>query len=494
MRQIRRGLLSIVAVALIGAALAAPATAGPPERVWLQAVLDRVSTPVQIAVEEETSLVAADLFPTGAAVAGLGVQALSVGSQVLLSDDAFAVHQAEPHIALNPTNSAHLLAGAQEGRFFNGGAQGNGYYVSTNGGASWTAGIVPGVSAASGNPAYERATDPVVAFGPDGTAYFCSLAINITTVPGAIFVNRWEPTDTTWQAPDAVVTSETAEHFLDKQWMTVDNGAASPHRGRLYVTWSDFIAPPGNPANLKKIPIMLAWSDDKGASWSAPIKISGGDTYNQGSQPVVAPDGTVHVIYYGFGKKDMRIVTSKDGGATWTNPKSAARVVAGGIPGIRTAEELPTAVVDPLTGTIVVVWQDARRDVGDVMLVRSTTGGLTWSAPLIVNDGAVGDVQFTPAVAIRGGVVHVSWHDGRDSAADPTIYTMRYATSSDFGATFGPSSAISDPFDIDNAISTERGKFLGDYAGLVATGASAHPVWVDSRDGENDVWSNTITP
>ncbi len=71
---------------------------------------------------------------------------------------------------------------------------------------------------------------------------------------------------------------------------------------------------------------------------------------------------------------------------------------------------------------------------------------------------------------------------------------MRYAMSSDFGATFGPSSTISDPFDIDNAISTQRGKFLGDYAGIVATGTSAHPVWVDSRDGENDVWSNTITP
>ena len=494
MRSIRRGLVTLVAIMLIAAALAAPATAGPAKRNWLQAVLDRVSTPVQIAVEDETDLVAADLFPTRGAATGLGIQALTVGSQVLLSDDAFAVHQAEPHIALDPTNSAHLLAGAQEGRFFNGGAQGNGYYLSTNGGATWTTGIVPGVSAASDNPAYERATDPVVAFGPDGTAYFCSLSFNVTTVPGAIFVSRWGPTDTGWQAPDPVVTSNTTEHFLDKQWMTVDNGPASPHRGRLYVTWSDFIAPPGNPAGLKKIPIMLAWSDDKGDTWSAPVKVSGGDTYNQGSQPVVAPDGTVHVIYYGFGKKDMRIVTSRNGGATWTNPKSVARTTIGGVPGIRTAENLPAAVIDPLTGTIVVVWQDAGRDVGDILLVQSTTGGQTWTAPIIVNDGAAGDVQFTPAVAMRAGVVHVSWHDGRDPAADPTVYTMRYATSSDFGATFGPSSTISDPFDIDNAVSTERGKFLGDYAGIVATGTSAHPVWVDSRDGENDVWSNTITP
>lgn len=477
---------------ILGAVIASPASAGPARRVWTQAALDHVSTPVAIAVEQATGMVATELFPV-AAPPGIGPAALSASSPALLTPDATPVQQAEPYIVANPANPANLLAGAQEGRFFDGGAVGNGSYASLDGGATWTRAFIPGVSVASGNPAYERATDPVVAFGPDGTAYFCSLAINITTIPGAILVNRSTDGGVTWGAPSTVIASETHEHFLDKQWLTVDTNAGSPFRGRLYVTWSDFVAPPGNPFGLKKITENIAWSDDA-IHWSAPVKISGGDTYNQGSQPVVAPDGTVHVIYYTFGKKDLRIVTSRDGGATWTNPKSVARVQAVGVAGIRTAEELPSAAIDPITGAMAVVWQDGRYDASDVFVTRSTDGGVTWSEPTLVNDGPAGEVQFTPAVAIRSGVTHVSWYDSRDAAADATVWQMRFASSNLGGQTFGASIAIGDEFDIDDAFDTQRGRFLGDYNGVAATASTVHPVWVDSSRGENDVWSAIVTP
>ena len=493
MRSSRRSALVGLGCVLSITLAATPASAAPAKRTWTQSMLDHVSTPVAIAVEHATGMVAADLFGASAAPAlEISATLAAVSAPVRLTPDATPVHQAEPYIVASPIDANDLLAGAQEGRFFDGGAVGNGAYASQDGGLTWARSFIPGVSVASGNPAYERATDPVVAFGPDGTAYFCSLAINITTIPGAIFVNRSTDGGVTWSAPSTVIASDTHEHFLDKQWLTVDTGIASPFRGRLYVTWSDFVAPPGNPLGLKKITEHIAWSDDA-VHWSAPVKISGGDTYNQGSQPLVAPDGTVHVIYYTFGKKDLRIVTSRDGGATWTNPKSVARVQPSGIAGIRTAEELPSAAIDPISGAMAVVWQDGRRDPSDVFVTRSTDGGVTWSAPTIVDDGAVGDVQFTPAVAIRAGVTHVSWYDSRDASADPTVWQMRFASSDVGGQTFGASVPISAAFDIDAAVDTARGKFLGDYNGVAATSAGVHPVWVDSSLGENDVWWAAVT-
>jgi hypothetical protein len=482
----------VVGSLLVAVVVSSPVVAAPAKRIWTQAMLDHVSTPVAIAVEQQTGMLAGDLFPVVSPI-GLVATRLSAAPPTLLTPETAVVQQAEPYIVANPANPANLLAGAQEGRFADGGAAGNGSYASLDGGLTWSRALIPGVSAASGNAAYERATDPVVAFGPDGTAYYCSLGINITTLPGAIFVNRSTDGGVTWSAPSTVIASNTHEHFLDKEWMTVDTHAGSPFSGRVYVTWSDFVAPPGNPAGLKKITENLAWSDD-GTHWSEPVKVSGGDTYNQGSQPLVAPDGTVHVVYFTFGKKDLRIVTSRDGGATWTNPKSVARVQPSAVAGIRTAEELASASIDPVTGAIAVVWQDGRLGSSHVFLTRSTDGGLSWAAPSQVNDGAAGDVQFTPAVAIRAGVTHVSWYDSRDGAADPTVWQMRFASSGVGNQTFGASIPIGAEFDIDQAVDTQRGRFLGDYNGVAATASAIHPVWVDSSRAQNDVWSAIVTP
>lgn len=87
-------------------------------------------------------------------------------------------NQAEPHVAVDPTNPPHLLAGAQEGRYYDAGAQAVGSYISFDGGETWTGGLLPDLTLATGGP-WDRATDPVVAFGPDGTAYFDVLALNM---------------------------------------------------------------------------------------------------------------------------------------------------------------------------------------------------------------------------------------------------------------------------------------------------------------------------
>src|SRR4029453_3673327 len=77
--------------------------------------------------------------------------------------------QAEPHIAVDPNDPEIVVAVFQQGRFIaGGGSVGPGYATSQDGGRSWIAGDLPGLTVAVGG-IFERASDPAVAIGPDGS-------------------------------------------------------------------------------------------------------------------------------------------------------------------------------------------------------------------------------------------------------------------------------------------------------------------------------------
>ena len=409
-------------------------------------------------------------------------------------------HQAEPHVAVDPTDPLHLVATAHEGRLFDGGAQAIGVYVSWDGGRTWTNKLLPRLTVRTGG-AWERATDPVAGFAADGTAYINSFAFNRTTGDEtAVVVHRSDDGGLTWRGPFVVDASDTFRQSYDKNWMAVDTGADSPHRGRIYVAWTNFIS--GQSGSYSGSPLLIAHSDDRGVSWSEPVRAAR-TRYAQGAIPMVTADGVVHVVYTELFKDILRITTSVDGGETWRKARVVASMVTAGVPGLRTAEDLPSATVDQSNGTIHVVWQDARFDGGDVMATRSRDGGVSWTTPILVNDDAVGGIQFTPAVAARSGTVHVVWYDSRDGHAvdDEDLWSVRFSTSANGGRTFGTNVNLTPvPFDMRHAVDTERGKFLGDYIGLAATANSAYPVWVDTRfpsvwtqePGQNDVVATRV--
>jgi len=418
---------------------------------------------------------------------------------VQVSTDAFAdlsypkaEHQAEPHVALDPTDPRHLLAVAQEGRFFDGGARGIGAYVSSDGGRTWEGTLMPDLTVATGGE-WERATDPVAGFGPDGTAYVNSFAFNTERDDAtAVLLHRSTDGGRTWEGPFLVDRSDTFRQSYDKNWMTIDLGAGSPREGRIYVAWTNFLS--GQSGSYSGSPLLIAHSDDGGETWSEPVRAAR-TRWAQGAIPLVAPDGTLHVVYLELFKGLLRIVRSTDGGATFRKARIVTDIVLSALPGLRTGEDLPAATIDPVTGMLHVVWQDGRYDAGDVLAVRSLDGR-TWSAPIIVNDDEEGGVQFTPAVTAVGGQVHVVWYDSRESLDLPDLWTVRYATSGNGGRTFGTNLNLTPtPFDMDVAAATDRGQFLGDYIGIVATGGRANPVWVDTRFpsshtaalGQNDV-------
>src|SRR2546422_8188403 len=86
-------------------------------------------------------------------------------------------------------------------------------------------------------------------------------------------------------------------YFNDKEFATVDTRAASPHRGRIYVTWTRFKFNRLDDSYVES-PIVLSYSDDGGANWSGPHAVSSPDlNFDQGSVPAVGPNGEVYVVF-----------------------------------------------------------------------------------------------------------------------------------------------------------------------------------------------------
>jgi Neuraminidase (sialidase) len=153
-----------------------------------------------------------------------------------------------------------------------------------------------------------------------------------------------------------------------------------------------------------------------------------------------------------------------------------------GVPGIRSGDGVPNATVDRRNGTVYAVWQDSRFSKGkrdDVLLIRSTDQGRTWSAPIKVNDTPSGaQAAFLPTVKVdANGRVGVVYYDLRNDAnpRDGSFITTEWVTfSTDGGRTFGASERLSPDFD-HAAAANAGGFFLGDYQGLGVSGTTFTP-------------------
>src|SRR3954470_7793092 len=85
----------------------------------------------------------------------------------------------EPWVDVSPAKAGNIAAGWQQDRWSSGGARALGVGLSTDGGATWSRALIPGLTLCSGGGGtYQRATDPWLSFAPDGTLYFMSLVFD----------------------------------------------------------------------------------------------------------------------------------------------------------------------------------------------------------------------------------------------------------------------------------------------------------------------------
>ncbi len=379
----------------------------------------------------------------------------------------------EPYVAVDPRNPQHVVATWQQDRWSDGGASGVLSAVSFDGGHIWTTSY-PHFSFCTGG-AYPRASDPWTAVSPDGTAYQIAIGLDGITPNGfavtAVLVSRSADGGLTWSEPTTLVRHTDAGD--DKEMIVADPNDSH----YVYAIWD-------RTNDNESIPAWFSRTRDGGATWDAARVIynPGQGVYATWHELVVLPDGSlVDVFLLSDDSKTpnlrFAVLHSQDHGATWSGPsivgsdqpinvldlKARIPIRAGG----------PNVTVDPVSGAIYIVWSDSRFSEGQragIAFMKSLDGGVTWSAPVQVNQAPT--VQaFTPAVAVDdSGRVAVTYCDFRKDTSDPaTTLASYWRIISDDGGTTWSETPVGDPFDIRTA-RIGAGEFLGDYQGLVAAG------------------------
>lgn len=439
----------------------------------------------------------------------------------------------EPWVDVNPTDTDNIVAYWQQDRWSDGGSRGNVAGVSFDGGATWQIVPVPDITDCTGGD-WERASDPWVSFGPDGTLYQMSLVFMTDPPPdrtggfgpNGMVVSKSDDGGLTWSDPIEVVVETDPRVLADKNSLTADPTDADYVYAvwdRLKITSGEAIDPenvrPGRGLALGvrfgygfKGPIYFARSTDGGDSWESARKIydPGANDQTIGNQVVVLPDGTVIDFFsellniensdqqgqgYNF---DLSFVYSDDQGDTWlphgNNSVRALRMYVSDFgvftpdlgQSVRDASVLFDVAVDPASGNLYLVWQDTRfSGFDEVAFSMSSDGGFTWSDPIKVSQTPVTPANpyrqqaFLPSVAVSDdGVVGVTYYDFRNDDGTGELADHWFASCdatsvdcADPASWSGSEQRLTDAsFDYLEAPNA-GGLFLGDYEGLTAAGS-----------------------
>jgi hypothetical protein len=154
----------------------------------------------------------------------------------------------------------------------------------------------------------------------------------------------------------------------------------------------------------------------------------------------------------------------------------------------RTGDIIPEPAINPVTGQLYVVWQDARFNSfanDEVVISTSSDHGVTWSTPERVN-AHTGQPAYDPSIYVNAaGQVAVTYYQWATTVTgnEPTNLFIRHSTSagsSTAGPTFDGPTLIDGPFN-NLAAPVSRGYFLGDYEGLVANASGFIPFYVKTN-------------
>jgi hypothetical protein len=121
----------------------------------------------------------------------------------------------------------------------------------------------------------------------------------------------------------------------------------------------------------------------------------------------------------------------------------------------------------------------------DIVLFKSTDGGLSYTGPVRVNHDAKGaDAdQFQPWIAVTPkGQVNISYFDRRKDKGNNLFIDTFLSRSKDGGKTFKDTRVTHQLWDPRvNPPTSASGEFIGDYQGLVADENVAIPFWNDTQ-------------
>jgi len=386
-----------------------------------------------------------------------------------------------PSIAADPLDPTHRLMGAYD---FNC-EFGLGFFMSVNGGSSWTR-----TCATQYIGLYSPGANPMVAYDRGGTAYIAGIYYHQGYNRGVVGIQS-SPDGINWSAPVAALKQG---NFPFNAALAADVSDFSAYVNSLYIS---AVINTGGPYR-----VYVSHSFDGGATWKQ-VAVAPGQVppdFDQYTNMTIGKNGTVYLtwMYCNAGpnvcsdhKGYMVFSKSIDGGNTWSTPRlmTTASLLSTYLPNTGVGvTDYPAIGVDngsgPYAGNLYVVmysWTGSYMRVG---VIRSTDDGKTWSKPVPVASPSANHDQFFPWLSVSStGLVGVSWLDRRNDPANIN-YQAFVAISTDGGRSFQPNVQLTTAFSNPNVNGYVNNAWMGDYTGNTWAGPNNFvAAWMDSSNG-----------
>lgn len=318
--------------------------------------------------------------------------------------------------------------------------------LSGDGGASWS----PARPIVRLPPGAKTCYAPEAAFDGSGVLYYLFIGLaGGGNQPMGVFLTTSADRGRTFSLPRQVLgPANFGVHMaIDRSWGRM---------GRIHMVWlhaSGSLALGGFPPTRN--PILSAYSDDGGTTFSKPVQVSDADRKRVVAPSLaLGPHHSVHVAYVDLGA-DARdyegldgpvwdgmwsvvVATSQNGGQTF----GTGSVVDNGLvppERVMLIFTMPPPAMVAWSNRVCLSWADARNRDEDIFL-RCTRSGRLWGHLVRVNNDRVGDGhrQYLPQLSVSpGGRLDVVYLDRVDQLGitEQTDYTY----SNNGGRSFAPS-------------------------------------------------------
>lgn len=413
------------------------------------------------------------------------------------------VFDTEPFAAVDPSDSAHLVA-AWITRIGVGRAAIR-TSSSFDGGATWSESATLPLTSCAGLPAHDVsiATDPWVAVDHNGLIYVTAVAHLAGDTATAIVAATSRDRGKSWTSGVALFARRAEGQFFDNTSVAADPVVA----GRAYVVTTRY--EPRGRGQVRGLPV-LSRTSDSGQTWSTP-RSAAPDSFSgiaDAPQVVVEPRGPRVFVFYtaGAGGASLSATRSDDGGISWAPPTRVSDYVPlrsspprfpGTQSSLRVGEDIARPLYDGRTRSWYIAFTDGRLSRGEapsVSIVMSRDNGASWSTPAAVSEPTP-QASWQPAIASGpNGSIAVSYFSPRSGGASSAgILPLRRQTVEVRVDSAGRvvSRHVVAHQDIDwSVVVPTWGYFLGDYHALVSLPHGNRAVFVMTADSTSRVVSS----
>jgi len=401
------------------------------------------------------------------------------------------VFDGEPFLAINPSNSQHLVVAWMGWKLNN--IIVIKTRVSFDAGQTWST-----INSIPHTISTYQSADPSLAFDNYGNLFLCFIDYTPSPAAGAVYVVKSINGGLNWGTAVEVINANAdgSKIPIDRPWMVIDRSGGT-NDGNIYITSkpAPWIPAPNRSYFIRSI---------DGGNTFEPWKYIDTTNFLIGNSiaapmatPTVSANGTFHALYPSYDTTQSIfpqyiLASSTDGGSTITH-QSAFIITS------TTTDTLPKKGYLLLSNPADVnhlLFTYLGSDNGDldIFSTESLNAGASWTTPIRVNDDPIANNKMQDLVWAdfdNDGDLIVAWRDRRN-AADST-----YETSSEImgsirwkdSTNFSPNFVITDSSITYNNILAENGN---DFMCVQLINDTVYAVWGDTRNGYLNIWLQQI--